>query len=418
MRTVLLTAYAVNPYKGSEDGTGWNWVIQLAKFQRLIVITRENNLPHIKRYLTDHPLPQADNIEFVGYDLPLWQRFWKRGSFGAMPYYYLWQRGVPDFVKGKELRFDLAHNLNFHNDWTPSFLHRLGKPFVWGPIGHHPPIPTAFASRFSFSERLKDRLRSGIKHLFWRHSGALKQGLQEADLVLAMHSRVEHILPVSVPLKRMSAVGNAWVLPPENLPDHAFRILSVGRFVPLKGFDLSLRSFAAFFHSLAVDQQARVQLDLIGKGPLLTELQELAKELKVEKVVHFIEWMPRQAFLERFQQASVFLFPSHEGAGMVVPEAMSYGVPVLCLDNYGPGELIGEAGIKVSDETYAGAVTGLTQGLKRLYHDPDFRQICSQKGRARFEQHFEWAAKAAQVNAWYDQLVPPLSSSQASNLPA
>ena len=41
-----------------------------------------------------------------------------------------------------------------------------------------------------------------------------------------------------------------------------------------------------------------------------------------------------------FQNGVAFLFPSHEGAGMVVTEALSFGLPVICLDNAGPGELI------------------------------------------------------------------------------
>ena len=36
----------------------------------------------------------------------------------------------------------------------------------------------------------------------------------------------------------------------------------------------------------------------------------------------------------------LFSFPSHEGAGMVVAEAMSFGLPVVCLNNEGPGEFI------------------------------------------------------------------------------
>jgi glycosyltransferase involved in cell wall biosynthesis len=410
MRTVLITAYAVNPYKGSEDGTGWNWVIQLAKFQRLIVITRENNLPHIQHYLQEHEVPHAENLRFIGFDLPRWQRFWKRGGFGAMPYYYLWQRALPAFIQQQGLEFDLVHNLNFHNDWTPSFLYKLGKPFVWGPIGHHPPIPEVFAQTFGRGARFRDRIRSAIKQFFWRHSRALRKGLQEADLILAMHSRVAQILPVQVPLKRMPAVGNAWVPLPEREASDTFSILSVGRFVPLKGFDLTIRSFARFFHGLSSADQLRVQLDLVGKGPLLEELKALTKELEVELAVNFIAWMPREEFLHRFQQARVFLFPSHEGAGMVVPEAMSYGVPVICLDNYGPGELVGEAGWKVPQDSYETAVAGLTKALERLFYEPELYAHFSQAGRARFEHTFDWAAKAAQVNEWYDQLVPTTAS--------
>ena len=89
MRTILTTAYAINPFKGSEDGMGWNHILQIAKYSNVIAITRKNNLPEIKRYIVEHELNDL-NIEFYGYDLPYWLRFWKRGQNGAMAYFYLY----------------------------------------------------------------------------------------------------------------------------------------------------------------------------------------------------------------------------------------------------------------------------------------------------------------------------------------
>ena len=39
MINVLLNAYAVAPNWGSEQGLGWNWVINLAKYCNVYVIT-------------------------------------------------------------------------------------------------------------------------------------------------------------------------------------------------------------------------------------------------------------------------------------------------------------------------------------------------------------------------------------------
>ena len=141
MKTILATTYAVNPYKGSEDGMGWNYVLQIAKNNKVIAITRENNQKAIEKYMDEHPNVLYKNIAFLYFDLPYWMRWWKKGGRGAMLYYWMWQKGVIGFVTKQNLTFDIAHNLNFHNDWTPSYLWKLGKPFVWGPVGHHPLIP-------------------------------------------------------------------------------------------------------------------------------------------------------------------------------------------------------------------------------------------------------------------------------------
>ena len=122
MKRVVATAYAINPFKGSEDAMGWNFVMQIARFHQVYAITRENNRTHIEQYMQMNPDSRYQNINFLYFDLPYWMRFWKKGGRGAMLYYLMWQRGVVGFIRQQNIEFDLVHNLNFHNDWTPSFL--------------------------------------------------------------------------------------------------------------------------------------------------------------------------------------------------------------------------------------------------------------------------------------------------------
>jgi hypothetical protein len=178
MKTILATAYAINPYKGSEDGMGWNFILQIARFQNVIAITRENNKAYIDKYMEEHPHADYSKIQFLYFDLPYWMRFWKKGSRGAMLYYLLWQKAIIPFIKKQALHFDIVHNLNFHNDWTPSYLWKLNKPFVWGPIGHHPLIPKQYLQAYAFKHVIKDRLTWLVKKYFWNISCQLCFGYE------------------------------------------------------------------------------------------------------------------------------------------------------------------------------------------------------------------------------------------------
>ena len=109
MKKILVTAYAVNPYKGSEDGMGWHFIQQIARHQQVIAITRENNQPHIERYMQAHPSPLHARITWLYFDLPYWLRFWKKGSRGAMLYYQMWQRAVVGFIKKQPIQYDIVH---------------------------------------------------------------------------------------------------------------------------------------------------------------------------------------------------------------------------------------------------------------------------------------------------------------------
>ena len=113
--------------------------------------------------MTDNPSELYENIEFLYFDLPYWIRFWKKGGRGALFYYYMWQRSVVWFIKKQNKDYDIVHNLNFHNDWTPTFLYKLKKPMVWGPIGHHPIIPSQYLKLYAKKYYFIDRATWMIK---------------------------------------------------------------------------------------------------------------------------------------------------------------------------------------------------------------------------------------------------------------
>lgn len=405
MKTILASVYAMNPYKGSEDGTGWNFVLQIARYNKVIAITRENNRPAIESFMLEFPNDLYQNIEFMYFDTPKWMRFWKRGGQGAMLYYLLWQFLLPQFVRKNKLEFDLVHNLNFHNDWTPSFLWKLEKPMIWGPVGHHPRIPSAYLSN-NFVERIKDRMKWFVKNYFWKYDPLLKKTISKSDKILVMHSQVEGVIDFSSEKKvGLSQVAATDVEYNRSQLKDDFIVISVGRFVTLKGFEIALEAFAQFYETLNEEQKARVKFKMIGKGPDEVKLKTLINKYELNDSVEILNWMSKTDLDKEYRKASVFLFPSHEGAGMVVAEALSYGLPVLCFDNCGPGELAGEASLKVSYSAPERTVTAFSEYLKILNDCKYYRQRLAKKARARFESHFRWDRKGEVLKEVYSQVL-------------
>ena len=85
MKTVIVSCYDINPFKGSESGTGWNFSYQIAKNYKVIAITRENNKEKIDEFIDKFDV-DVSNISFEYYDLPYWLRFWKKGNRGSFIY--------------------------------------------------------------------------------------------------------------------------------------------------------------------------------------------------------------------------------------------------------------------------------------------------------------------------------------------
>lgn len=407
MRRILVSAYDVNPYRGSESGTGWNFVRQLARFAEVVAVTRENNRPHIERYLAEHP-EAATRVEFLYFDLPRSLRFWKRGQRGSSLYFYLWQLALPLFVRRRGVRFDVAHNLNFHTDTTPSLLWTLRRPMVWGPIGHHPRIPRQFLKPYGARAYLRDRLVWAAKRALWSCDPLLRLTRRRAAVVLCMNSGVERVVPLDPRrVVRFPSVGTDDVERGAGEDGGDFTVLSAGRFVPLKGFDVTLHAFARACRAATPEERRTMRLVLVGHGPCRPMLERLARDLGVEDRVRIVEWLERAEFVELYRRASVFLFPSHEGAGMVVPEALSAGLPVLCFDNEGPGEMVDEScGARVPYLGYDASAARFAEHLLELLRDPARRRALAVGARRRYETRFSWDAKGDALAEIYRERLP------------
>jgi len=403
MKTILATTYAVNPFKGSEDGMGWNFVCQIARNNKVIAITRENNQPHIEKYMLEIPSDVYQNIQFLYFDLPYWMRFWKKGGRGAMLYYWMWQKGIVAFIKKQNLSFDIVHNVNFHNDWTPSYLWKLNKPFIWGPIGHHPEIPKQYLAPFKKSYFIKDKLTWWIKHYFWNFSFSLKKTVKKADYVLCMNSSVADILKLEKQkYEVIPSVATEDFGCDKQVENDSFTLISAGRLVPLKGFDLSILAFGKFVQRLPEREKSKAKLIIVGSGPEKELLKQMCIDNSIENNVEFIKWIDRVDLLEIYKKSTAFLFPSHEGAGMVVAEALSFGLPVICLDNCGPGEFISEkSGIAVKMGDYSSTVNGLSEAIFKIYSNKEFAQKMSDEARIHFEQNFKWDRRGDQLKDIY-----------------
>jgi glycosyltransferase involved in cell wall biosynthesis len=402
-RRVLVSAYACEPQKGSEPGVGWGWAVAIAKNYDAWVITRHNNQAAIELAMKAAPNPY---LHFAYADLPHWVGFWKRGTRGIHLYYYLWQ--VAALFRARRLQrtigFDLAHQVTFVNDWMWTFLALLGIPYVWGPLGSHERIPRRLLPHWKAAVREEIRLLvqgvvRWIDPLYWLSAARAQQ-------IICINRRVSQQMPlrwlgrgktIVSPAIAVESMENA--LHPAKKPH--WEVLFIGRFIPLKAPHLAIRGFAAF-HAEGADSQ----LTLIGTGPEESRLRQLTNELGVADYVKFVSWLPRSKVIARLREADALLFPSLEGGGMVVLEAMLMGLPVVCLDFGGPGTMVTEkTGRLIPTGAPNRVVKGLGEALRELQRDPALCRSLGYAGRQRAEALYSWGVKAKLVQQIYSPLL-------------
>lgn len=401
MKKTLITAYAINPDKGSEDGTGWNWILQVAKKNKLIVITRENNKPYIEKYIQENTTPENSNIEFQYYDLPRWSRFWKRGGQGALLYYQLWIIGAAIFSLKYKTQINIAHHLNFHNDYIAPIHWMFYKKTVWGPIGHHPMIPFQYSKKFGIRFTITEWIKWSSKSLY--------RILNPINLLA--YIKTNHIIGINSDVKTgLKNISYKPAVASENnlkyrCYNEKFEVLFVGRLEPLKGIDIAIESYYTFYNSLTKEEKQNTSFTIIGSGTLEKKIEHFIVKNNADTYIKKIPWIEQKDVLKHYSKSKVFLFPSHEGAGMVVAEALSFGLPVVCFNNAGPGELTPEnSNIKTTYSTKENSILEFSKILKHLFSDASFYEQEMNKAKDHFKKNLEWKNKGFFLESIYTKL--------------
>ena len=101
------------------------------------------------------------------------------------------------------------------------------------------------------------------------------------------------------------------------------KILYVGSLIERKGVDLLFRALSNVKNSF--------DIYLAGTGEEKDNLATLAKELKIERKVHFLGQLSRDELLAHYADSDLFVLPTREDCfALVILEAMCSELPIVC----------------------------------------------------------------------------------------
>ncbi len=404
---ILISAYACEPHKGSEQGVAWNLVREISHFHEVWVITRANNRSVITEEMDKSP---NRNLHFSYVDLPRWASPWKRGGRGLYFYYFLWQ--VAAYLRARVLHhsqgFDLAHHLTFGAVWLPCFLPLLPIPFIFGPVGGFEVVPIPFRAKFSLAWRLYEGLRDVLLWCTLHINPLSKYSCQKASIIL-VRTRATYDALAPYYREKLYTMLETGVHASDLKTDLAiepkkactFRIIMVGRLIALKGFTLGIYAFKKMLGTIP-----EAQMFIIGSGPDLQQLKTLCTLLNLDGKVFFLGQLPHEKVLEHLGNSDVFLHPSLKEAGAwVVFEAMSSALPIVCFDYSGPGEIVThECGIKIKVTNPEQAIIDIADALRKLAIDRDLREKLS-RGAIERLQSFLWEDKVKVIDKLYSKFI-------------
>ena len=189
--------------------------------------------------------------------------------------------------------------------------------------------------------------------------------------------------------------------------DPVFRLLSVGRLVPKKGFEYGIRAVA---RALQLRPEIQLQYSIAGEGAGHDNLQGLIAELGLSSRVVLLGALPHQQITQLMSAAHVMLVPSvtgedgdMEGIPTVTMEAMASGLPILATKHSGIPEAVidGYCGLLSPERDSDGMAASIIQ----LHDNPGLGGQLGRRGRNHVDWEFNIARQNKKIVELYKEIV-------------
>lgn len=152
------------------------------------------------------------------------------------------------------------------------------------------------------------------------------------------------------------------------------QIISIGRLVYDKGFDLLIDAYCYLFN-----EGHDVELTILGEGSLRSDLEQKIRNNHQEKNIHLVGFKDNP--YSYLSESDIFVCSSrYEGFSLAIAEAMIVGLPIVSTKCAGPVELLenGVYGMMVDC-----SAEGLADGLKKMIDDQEVNNHFREKSKIR-----------------------------------
>lgn len=344
MLNVAVLAYACDPTSGSEGGVGWAWGLAAAEFASVDLYVRSDEYERLKQRL-----PPGTRITLRPVPVPTLRIRGRHWPGRRHCRFILWQcRILTARRRDTKLQYDLAHLVTYAANWFPPIaLLRLCRNRYWGPVGGAGVVPIRCWRYLSPRQCFVEISRAiaapwRVVSVALSRSFVTRVAAQNTDEAVLFHRF----------FGSRARVRNNIVLPDWHDASSADDAMSTPRRLVWAGRLVTWKGLGLVIHAMAHPALHAWRLSIVGDGPDRVWASRLVERLSLGKRIEFLGVLSREETLSAMSSASVLCHPSfREAAGWVVGEALALGIPVVCLDTGGPGDIIGENGIAMPVRT-------------------------------------------------------------------
>ncbi|MBB4810271.1 glycosyltransferase involved in cell wall biosynthesis [Acinetobacter johnsonii] len=244
------------------------------------------------------------------------------------------------------------------------------------------------------------------------HKYLLQKNLKSADTVastsLAMSEQTKKFLSAdqSIVITPFGVDFSKFKKNPKSSVKGLSSVITIGTVKTLKhvyGIDVLIHALAKTYNILKQHDSegaVTIQFRIVGGGPDLEDLQELAKQLGIEHLLTFVGQVEHEQVPIELEKLDIYVALSRqESFGVAVLEAQAMGLPVIVSDVGGLPEVVqqGKTGFIVESENSDQAA----QAIVQLILDRDLRERFGVNAEHYVRENFSWQSCAGKMKNVY-----------------
>ena len=283
----------------------------------------------------------------------------------------------------RENLYDINHTHFIFPDGllSTTIKRRTGLPFVV--TAHGSDVPGYNPNRFIGLHKI-------LKPIW-------KTVVNSADRVISPSKSLAELIKINNDGAEVEVIPNGINIPSFDYSKRETnRVLVVSRIFARKGIQHLLYALEGF--------EIPINVEIVGEGPHLNELKNIAKGIKTQATIRFHGWIDNKSprLKELYENANIFILPSEsENFPIVLLEAMSANLAVITTKGTGCEEVVGETGVLVPPNDSE----SLRQSLITLVKNPNLCEELGRSARERLEKNFGWGIVTDQYVQLYNDVI-------------
>lgn len=358
---ILVHTWWFSKYKGSEFAVAYNLCTELSKRHHLYVLVESCSYGwnDLSEFDSGGGYQELDNVDFI--TVPYANCFLEHFCKGVLSYFLFkaWERGVYRYIKKSGLmeKIDLIHYAAPVGYREPGFLHKFGKPYVWGPFGGMYRIPQEFLDAYPAKARGLGKIKNILNFLQF-HSRRIKKVFRRSEVLIACTKTQQRMVNCLLNMDSCRYLPENGIdyEKQQHIDDECINQKCNAKMVNIIwiGRNDTNKNARLLVSALQKCRAKNFSCTFVGEGcsglkPFFEKDCELLSRIKC------IEKIPREKVLELYKDAHLMAITSSmEANTTVLFEAMENCVPIITVDHCGMADVVkdGVTGIKVKVQAF------------------------------------------------------------------